>query len=140
MIRTLALIGLSIGLAAGQCALAADTADDATTATIGADGVQRVTLTLSNYSYTPSHVIVQSGKPVELTLIKDSGFTPHDLVIDDPASGLSVRANASEDEPRTLQFTPGRVGSFTFYCSKKAPFMASHRAKGMEGVLEVRAD
>jgi plastocyanin domain-containing protein len=140
MIRTLSLIAMSIGLVVGQCAFAAETADDATTATLGADGVQRITLTLRNYSYTPSHVIVQVGKPVELTLIKDSGFTPHDLVIDDPASGLSVHASASGSEPRTVVFTPERVGSFAFYCSKKAPFMASHRAKGMEGVLEVRAD
>jgi plastocyanin len=144
MQRTLSLVGLSLGLslglAVGQCALAAEPTGDATTATIDADGVQRITLTLTNYAYTPRHVIVQVGKPVELTLISESGFTPHDLVIDDPASGLSVRAKASEGKPRTIEFTPPRVGTFAFYCSKKAPFMASHRAKGMEGLLEVRQD
>lgn len=139
MIRTLSAFGLMLGLAFGQCALGADS-NDAATALIGDDGVQRITLTLTNYSYTPSHIIVQAGKPVEMTLIKDSGFTPHDLVIDDPASGLSVRAGASEGEPGVLVFTPERAGTFAFYCSKKAPFTASHRAKGMEGVLEVRQD
>jgi plastocyanin len=127
-------------LAITQVALAAEPASEPVTATLDADGVQRITLTLTNYAYSPSHVIVRVGKPVELTLVKDSGLTPHDLVIDDLASGLAVRANAREGQPRTLTFTPERTGTFAFYCSKKAPFTASHRAKGMEGLLEVRAD
>src|SRR5512143_1315809 len=37
------------------------------TATVGTDGVQRATLTVDSCSFAPAHVIVQTGKPVELT-------------------------------------------------------------------------
>lgn len=41
--------------------------------------------------------------------------------------------------PRRHQRDVNRdAGSFAFFCDKKAPFMASHREKGMVGVLEVR--
>ena len=33
--------------------------------------------------------------------------------------------------------TATKVGKYPFYCGKKLPFMAGHREKGMEGILEV---
>jgi plastocyanin len=133
-------LGLCIGLLPGPATLAADsgTAQAPVTATLDADGVQRATLILDNYSYTPSHLVVAAGKPVELTLASESGFAPHNLVIDDPASDLSIRQDVGSGKTVQLAFTPTRAGRFVFYCDKKAPFMASHRKKGMEGVLEVR--
>ncbi len=103
-----------------------------------ADGVQRATITLDSYSYAPSHLVVAAAKPVELTLISVSGFAGHNIVIDDPASGLSIDQDVGAGKTVKLTFTPTRTGTFAFYCDKKAPFMASHREKGMEGVLEVR--
>ena len=38
---------------------------------------------------------------------------------------------------KAIAFTPAKVGSYPFYCDKKPWFLASHRKKGMEGVLEV---
>jgi len=111
-------------------------ADDPVTLTVDADGVQRAAIVLDSYTYVPAHLIVAVGKPVHLTLTKE-GFAPHDFVIDDPASGLAIRQGVGGD-PVTITFTPTKTGSFPFYCSKKAPFGASHRKKGMEGVLEVR--
>ena len=35
---------------------------------VAANGVQRATITLDSYSYAPNHLIVESEKPVELTL------------------------------------------------------------------------
>ena len=35
---------------------------------VAADGVQRATITLDSYSYSPNHLIVEAGKPVVLTL------------------------------------------------------------------------
>jgi hypothetical protein len=37
-------------------------------AVLGSDGIQRATILLDSYSYAPGHLVVQSGKPVELTL------------------------------------------------------------------------
>lgn len=108
-------------------------------ATVDADGVQRATLTLDSYSYTPRDLVVEVNRPVELTLTSASGFVPHNLVLDDPASGLDIRQDVGSGKTVQLRFTPTRVGKFAFYCDKKAPFMPDHRAKGMEGTLEVRA-
>lgn len=107
-------------------------------ATVDADGVQRLTMVLDNYFYRPKHIVVAVDKPVELTLVSESGFAPHNIVIDDPASGLDIRKDVGSGKTVKLSFTPKRTGTFVFFCDKKAPFMASHRAKGMEGVIEVR--
>ena len=40
------------------------------------DGVQRTTVILDSYSYQPSHLIVEKGKPVELTLKSVTMLTP----------------------------------------------------------------
>jgi plastocyanin len=104
----------------------------------GEDGVQRATVELDSYSFTPDHLVVQAGKPVELTLVSVTGITPHDFVIDDPASGLDIDVDVGGGKTRTVTFTPAQTGTFVFYCSKDLPFMASHREKGMEGRLEVR--
>lgn len=119
---------------------AADQAANATpvTATLDADGVQRATVTVDSYSFSPSHLIVTAGKPVELTLVSITSFVPHDLVIDDPAAGFAAHQDVGAGETVKLNFTAPNAGSFAFYCDKNPPLMKSHRAKGMEGVLEVR--
>jgi plastocyanin len=110
--------------------------DEPVTLAVDADGVQRAAIVLDSYSFTPSHLVVAVGKPVELTLTKE-GFAPHNFVIDDPVSGLSIKKDVGGD-PVRVSFTPTRTGSFAIYCSKKVPFAKTHRQKGMEGVLEVR--
>jgi plastocyanin len=40
-------------------------------------------------------------------------------------------------DAKKIAFTATKVGKYPFYCSKKLPFLASHRERGMEGVLEV---
>ncbi|MFM8552755.1 MAG: cupredoxin domain-containing protein [Nitrospiraceae bacterium] len=100
----------------------------------GADGVQRATITLDSYSYTPDHVIVQAGKPVELTLNSATLITPHNFIIKE----LAVEQDVGAGKTATVRFTPVEPGIYPFYCDKKLPFFPSHRAKGMEGRLEVR--
>lgn len=131
---------LGPGLLIGAAANAADEApkEPPFTVPMDADGVQRTTVKLDSYFYSPSHLVVQVDKPVELTLVSESSFAPHNLIIDDPASGLSIRQDVGSGKTVKLAFTPTKTGSFAFFCDKKAPFMASHREKGMEGVLEVR--
>ena len=134
------VLALTLSLIAASSAMATDApGDDApVVATIDADGVQRATLTLDSYSYSPSHLIVEVNRPVEITLTSVSSFVPHNLVIDDPASGLAVRQDVGSGKTVLLRFTPTRTGTFPYFCDKKAPFMPSHRAKGMEGTMVVR--
>lgn len=103
------------------------------------DGVQRVTMEMDNYSYSPSHIVVEAGKPVELNFTSVSDWTPHDFVIDDPAFGQKIDVNVSGGKKKSVAFTPANPGTFIFYCSKDIPFAKGHREKGMEGKIEVRA-
>ena len=100
------------------------------------DGVQRVRVVAGSYFFKPSHLVVKVNVPVELTASRESGVTPHDLVIHADEAGLAVRQDLGT-EPKTIRFTATKPGKYAIYCSKKLPFTAGHREKGMEGVLEV---
>lgn len=105
---------------------------------VGTDGVQRATVESDSYSFIPSHLVVKAGKPVELTFKSVTWLVPHNLVLDDPRSGLRIREEIPAGESVTIKFTPAVTGSFAIYCDKKLMFFKSHREKGMEAMLEVR--
>lgn len=105
-------------------------------AKIDADGVQRVRLEGGGYFFKPARVVVKVNVPVELLASREAGVTPHDLVIKAPEAGIAVEVELAA-EPKKIAFTPTAVGKYPFYCSKKLLFFASHRERGMEGVLEV---
>ena len=107
------------------------------TAEVGADGVQRATLTLDSYAYAPAYLIVQAGKPVELTLTSVTTIVPHNFVLNDPAAGLNLSQDVSAGKTEKIKFTPAQAGTFAFFCDRKLPLFPSHREKGMEGKLEV---
>jgi plastocyanin len=99
-------------------------------------GVQKVEIVVDSYSFTPDHVTVKAGKPVELTLRSVTSLIPHNFTIDDPASGLDVDVDVPSGEDVTVTFTPEKTGKFEFYCGKKGMF-GSHKKKGMVGTIEV---
>ena len=101
-----------------------------------ADGVQRITLTSGSYFFKPGRIVVKANVPVELLASRESGITPHNLVIQAQEAGVMVDQELASD-PKKIVFTATKPGKYAFYCSKKLPFMAGHREKGMEGVLEV---
>lgn len=105
---------------------------------IAADGVQRATVRLDSYSYAPSRLVVQAGKPVELTLTSVTLITPHNFILKDQSGALSVEQDVSAGKTVTITFTPTQPGKFSFYCDKRLWPLPSHREKGMEGELEVK--
>jgi heme/copper-type cytochrome/quinol oxidase subunit 2 len=108
------------------------------TVPVDSDGVQRTTVILDSYFYQPGHLIVEKGKPVELTLKSVTTFTPHNFIIKDPAGSLAVEQDVSAGKTTLLKFTPTQSGTFPIYCDKRLWPLPSHRDKGMEGKLEVR--
>ena len=102
------------------------------------DGIQRAVIEADSYEFSPRHLVVQAGKPVELTVKSVTVLVPHNFVIDDPKSGLAIREEIRAGQTVKITFTPTVPGSFAIYCDKKLLFFKSHREKGMEGVLEVR--
>jgi heme/copper-type cytochrome/quinol oxidase subunit 2 len=105
---------------------------------VAEDGVQRATVTLDSYSYSPNHLIVEAGKSVELMLTSVTTMIPHNFIIKDPAGRLSVEQDVSAGKTVTITFTPTQPGIFPIYCDKRLWPLPSHRDKGMEGTLEVR--
>lgn len=105
-------------------------------ATMGEDGVQRAEIVAGSYYFRPDHIIVKVNVPVELTLSKEGGITPHDFTIDAADAGIEIKKSLGS-EPVVVRFTPTKIGNYIFYCSKRFLFFASHRERGMEGTIEV---
>lgn len=105
-------------------------------AVIDNDGVQRVKLLGGSYFFDPNHIIVKVNVPVEIQVRKEAGIVPHDIVMKSPDAGMDFKESL-ETEPKTIRFTPSRIGRYPFYCDKKLLFFESHRKKGMEGIIEV---
>lgn len=139
LIHMLAVVGLltSVGMTIVHAADSAQSGPPVVIS-VAADGVQRATITLDSYSYTPNHLIVEAGSPVELTLTSVTTIIPHNFIIKDPAGSLSVEQDVSAGKTVTITFTPIQPGTFPIYCDKRLWPLPSHRDKGMEGKLEVR--
>lgn len=105
---------------------------------ISPDGVQRATVILDSYSYLPNHLVVESGKPVELTLTSRTTFIPHNFVMRELSAGLSIEQDVGAGKTIIAKLAPTLPGRFPFFCDKRLWPMPSHRDKGMEGLLEVR--
>ncbi len=104
-------------------------------AAVDSGGVQKVEMVGGSYYFKPNDVIVKVNLPVEITIKKESGIIPHNIVLHAPKAGIDFEVELST-EPKVIKFTPTKVGKYPFYCSKRFLFW-THRAKGMEGVLEV---
>ncbi len=124
MMRRL-LFGLMVAATAGG-ALAQDPKD----------GIQRVTIVGGSYFFKPNVIVVKVNVPVELLASRESGMTPHNLIIQAPDAGVAVELDLAA-EPKKVVFTPTKTGKYPIYCGKKLPFIAGHRERGMEGILEV---
>lgn len=97
----------------------------AVTAVVGADGVQRVEVTVDDdLRFSPSVVRAKPGT-IEFTF-RNVGVTPHDVrVLGDLTSG-----NINGGEVATVRVTVERPGTYPFPC-------LYHASSGMRGTLEV---
>ncbi len=124
-------------LACASLAAGAEEKEKVFRATVGDDGVQRVEVIGGSYFFKPNHIIVKVNVPVELKVRKESGFTPHNIVVKAPEAGINFNVSLDDEKPELIKFTPTKTGTYPIYSDKKLLFFESHREKGMEGVLEV---
>ena len=103
-----------------------------------AEGIQRAFIVLDSYEYTPPHISVEAGVPVEFELENQSFLTPHNFIIDHPEAGIQQDVNVDAGDRVTIRFVVETPGTYIFYCDKQLLFFPSHREEGMEGRLEVR--
>ena len=96
----------------------------AVAATRGPDGVQRITVTMTDdLKFVPDRVRAQPGV-VEFRL-QNVGVTPHDMTL-----GENTAGNVNGGQTTTLRVTVSKPGEYPFPC-------LYHAESGMRGVLEV---
>ncbi len=105
-------------------------------ASVSDDGIQRVEIESGEYFFEPEYIVVKANVPVEIVITEKPGIVPHNIVIDAPEAGMTIREKTSS-KPKIIKFTPTKLGNYSFVCDKKLLFFKSHREKGMEGILEV---
>lgn len=105
-------------------------------ATLDSDGIQRIEILGGGYFFKPKHIIVKVNVPVEIKVKKETGWVPHNIVMNSPEAGMQFDVSLGE-EPKPIKFTATKTGTFPVYCSKQLLFFESHREKGMEGKIEV---
>jgi thiol-disulfide isomerase/thioredoxin len=75
--------------------------------------VQRATISVTGSGYEPSSVILQRGKPAELSFIRKIERTcGREIVI----PGYGIKQSLPLNVPVTVTFTPRRSGHFKFTC------------------------
>ncbi|TQS45658.1 cupredoxin domain-containing protein [Cryptosporangium phraense] len=96
----------------------------AVAATAGPDGVQRISVSMTDdLKFVPDHVEARPGV-IEFRL-QNVGVTPHDMTLDDRTAG-----NVNGGETVTFTLTITKPGRYPFPC-------LYHAESGMRGVLEV---
>lgn len=134
--RSSTSMGWCIAFAVATVCAASTAGSDETAdrAAVGADGVQRVAIVGGSYFFRPDHVVVRAGQPLEFSLRMESGVIPHRFVLES-ADGKVVVDVSLAQEVKTIRLTLA-AGRYTFHCPNRLLFLASHRERGMAGVLE----
>lgn len=120
----------------GSAGSAQDVEENPFVAIIDADGVQRVEITGGSYYFDPDVIVVKVNVPVELRVKKAGGATPHSIALKAPEAGIDFSVSLGK-EPKSITFTPTKVGRYPFWCTKRLLFLKSHKDHGMKGILEV---
>lgn len=78
------------------------------------NGLQQVTITITNDGYTPKKITVKAGIPVQLTLQSNNVYT---CALSFVLKEFGIKTFLKSTDTQTFTFTPQRKGSFTFACS-----------------------
>ena len=90
--------------------------------------VREITVSGSEYSFSPSSITVGEGERIRLTF-KNTGNLPHNLTVE--GLGIATRT-ISGGATNTVEFVVEESGTYTTFCS-----VGNHRSLGMEGELSV---
>lgn len=90
--------------------------------------VKDVTITGSNFKFSPSTITVNKGDTVKVTFANSGGM--HNVMFDDFSAGSKTIQSGATD---SFQFVADKTGTFQYYCS-----VGNHKAMGMVGTLTVQ--
>lgn len=109
---------------------------------------EKITVTLSNFSFSPDALVFRAGQPYELTLINSASFSHNfttgtffraiaaqRLAMSDGEAGMPTLESISLEskETKTLYFVAVRPGRYALKCS-----VPLHAIFGMTGEIEIR--
>jgi uncharacterized cupredoxin-like copper-binding protein len=97
-----------------------------------ASGAQVARMRLESYYFEPSRLMVQVGVPVRLVLENGTLLTGHDFSVFAPEADLEIDAYVPARQQVTVQFIPGKVGEYRYYCN-----IDDHADRGEVGTLVV---
>jgi len=106
------------------------------TARTDSDGVQKVDVEAHSFYFKPNRIVVDAGKPVDVTIHFKSWLAPHNFTCIDQDAGISASISAgafSFGKTRHVKFTPTKAGEYEFFCH-----VDGHAKKGMKGTIVVR--
>jgi plastocyanin domain-containing protein len=83
-----------------------------TRAAVSESGAQEVAVTVKG-GYTPDVIVVQKGRPVRLTFIRQESSACSEKVL---FPDFNQNASLPEGEQVTLEFTPAKEGEYEFQC------------------------
>ena len=98
--------------------------------------LQRFELHLESYAFSPSRLQVKVDMPIEITLINDSFWVPHNFVLETTEQKVYLERNVDAGEQAVVRFTLTQAGVYHFYCDRQLLFFPSHREEGMAGSIE----
>ena len=102
-------------------------------------GMQRIDMVLEDYQFRPNKVSIVAGTSAELNLTNRDSFTPHNFIVEAPEAEMEVSVEVPTGKSVKVVLRPTRPGTYVFYCDKQFLFFKSHRERGMEGQIEVKA-
>lgn len=95
--------------AAAATALAGCSGSGGTTAAPTTGGSAGDTITIKNFKYSPSPLLVKSGQKITVT---NSDSTTHTITADDKSFDSKKLAGG-----KSFTFTAGKAGTYTYICS-----------------------
>ena len=118
----------TVGIGATATAtLQATTGETATPSSTGSMEAQVIQMVAKQWEFVPATLTVKKGVPVKLVI--QNPDVAHGLAIPD----LGVNQNLPAGETTTVEFTPDKAGTFTFFCN----VFCGEGHRGMKGTITV---
>ncbi len=88
-----------------------------------------LTMTLTEFKFTPDTLTVKVGERVKVTLDNTKGTLKHNI----KQADLNIDAAVEAGQKATFEFTPAKAGTFDFVCD-----VPGHKEAGMVGKIVVQ--
>ena len=122
-VRVVCVGGLILGV------VSCSPASSASGANAPAAGGQAVTVTMTDFQFTPADVAIKGGMPVTLTAA-NKGVIEHNWVVKSIEGTIQIDARGGQTASKT--FAPPPAGTYAVVCT-----IAGHEQAGMVGTLRV---